>query len=34
VAAGIYTSALTRDDLAGWHDIYAQTVVVKSLPNR
>jgi uncharacterized RDD family membrane protein YckC len=34
VAAGIYTSALTREDLAGWHDVYAQTVVVRSQPNR
>ncbi len=34
VAAGIYTSALTREDLAGWHDVYAKTVVVRSPPNR
>jgi uncharacterized RDD family membrane protein YckC len=30
VAAGVYMSGLTRDDLAGWHDVYANTIVVRS----
>jgi uncharacterized RDD family membrane protein YckC len=30
ITAAIYMSGLVRDDHAGWHDVYAETVVVKS----
>ncbi len=30
IAAGAYTSGLTREDLAVWHDVYANTMFVRS----